>query len=103
MRKRPTSKPTPSQADPLSGLTPGMRMKGGVRYDPAVHGFVAIIHSWDNVACLGEPQEWRTPQVFPTEDAAMQYYKTNLRPALEQITAEMAKTSTKVIRRRLEE
>ena len=51
MRRRPASKPTPSQADALSGLTPGMRMKGGVRYDPAVHGFVAIIHSWDNVAC----------------------------------------------------
>jgi hypothetical protein len=90
---------------PLKGLTPGMRMKGGVRFDPAVNGFVAIVHTWDNVHALGEPDEWRAPQVFSTEEAAMEYYKTSIRPALERLMADMTgeKSGGKIVRRRLEE
>jgi hypothetical protein len=90
---------------PLKGLTPGMRMKGGVRSDPAVNGFVAIVHTWDNVYAVGEPEEWRAPQVFSTEEEAMEYYKTAIRPALERLMAEMARGESggKIVRRRLEE
>jgi hypothetical protein len=68
-------------------------------------GFVAIVHTWDNVHAYGEPEEWRTPQVFPTEEAAMAYYKTTIRPALERLMADMAKETSagKIIRRKLEE
>jgi hypothetical protein len=97
-KRKPISQSTPS----LPGLKPGIRMKGGVHYDPAVNGFVAIVHTWDNVSCIGEPQEWRTTQVFSTEAAALQYYKTNIRPILEQLTSQMAKSSKGAIHRRLE-
>lgn len=72
------------------GLKPGMRMKGGVRFDPEAGGFFVIVHTWDNVACRGEPEEWRYPEPFPTEDAAMHYYKVNIRPVLKQMMAEAA-------------
>lgn len=74
----------------LKGLTPGIRMKGGVRFDPTVNGFIAIVHKWDNVDCQGEPEEWRYPEVFPTEEAAMQYYKTSIRPSLQRMMTKMA-------------
>jgi hypothetical protein len=74
---------------PLKGLTPGMRMKGGVRFDPAINGFVAIVHIWDNVHAYGEPDEWRAPQVFPTEEEAMAFCKTSIRPALERFMADL--------------
>jgi len=82
-----------------------MRMKGGIRFDPTVNGFVAIVHIWDNVYCHGEPEEWRYPKVFPTEEAAMQYYKASIRPALEQMMAEKAngQSGQTFIHRRLEE
>ena len=89
--------------DHLPGLQPGIRMKGGVLYDPSLKGFVAINHSWDNVLCMGEPKEWRITQVFPTEEAAMQYYKTNIRPELEKMTSQMGKSGTKTLHRKLEE
>jgi hypothetical protein len=90
---------------PLKGLTPGMRMKGGVRFDPAVNGFVAIIHIWDNVYAHGEPEEWRATQVFATEEEALAYYKTEIRPALERLMADMTreKSGGKIVRRKLEE
>jgi hypothetical protein len=80
-------------------------MKGGIRFDPDVNGYVAIVHIWDNVYAHGKPEEWRTPQVFPTEKAAMEYYKTSIRPALERLMADMAreKPGGKTIRRKLEE
>lgn len=71
-------------------LRPGIRMKGGVLFDPQAGGFAVIVHTWDNVACRGEPEEWRYPELFPTEDAAMQYYKTAIRPALKQMMTETA-------------
>jgi len=74
----------------LKGLTSGIRMKGGVRFDPTVSGFIAIVHKWDNVDCHGEPEEWRYPKVFPTEEAAMQYYKTSIRPSLKRMMTKMA-------------
>jgi hypothetical protein len=86
-------------------LTPGIRMKGGVSFDPEANGFVAIVHKWDNVHCLGEPEEWRYPKVFPTEEAAMEYYKTSIRPSLEQFMAEMSNQhpDQTFIHRKLEE
>ena len=87
------------------GLTPGIRMKGGVRFDPTVNGFVAIVHIWDNVHCRGAPEEWRSPEIFSTEEAAMQYYKTSIRPSLEQMMAETAngQSGRTFIHRKLEE
>ncbi len=32
----------------LPGLQPGLRMKGGVLYDPLAKGVIAIVHTWDN-------------------------------------------------------
>lgn len=74
----------------LKGLTPGIRMKGGVFFDPTVNGSIAIVHTWDNVHCQSEPTEWRFPKVFPTEEAAMRYYKTFIRPSLERMMAKIA-------------
>ncbi len=93
------------KSSPPKGLTPGIRMKGGVRFDPTVNGFVAIVHTWDNMHCHGEPEEWRSPEVFSTEEAAMQYYKTSIRPSLERMMAKIAKgqSSKTFIHRKLEE
>ncbi len=60
-------------------------MKGGVRHDEDCKGYVAIVHIWDNIHARGEPDEWRAEQVFPTEDEAMRYYKTTIRPELERM------------------
>ena len=88
---------------PLVGLRPGLRMKGGVRANPAGDGFIAIVHTWDNIEARGEPTEWRSAEVFATEEAALQYYKTAIRPGLEQLIAKMAKETprTTAIRRTL--
>ena len=78
-------------------------MKGGVRANPAGDGFIAIVHTWDNIEARGEPTEWRSPEVFATAEAAMQYYKTAIRPGLEQLIAKTAKETprTKAIHRTL--
>ena len=90
--------PSPSRArSRLKGLSPGLRMKGGVRYDEECNGYIAIVHIWDNIHARGEPDEWRADEAFPTEDAAMQYYKTTIRPELERM-----QTSGTVSQRRLE-
>jgi len=78
-------------------------MKGGILDDPVLKGFFAIIHSWDNLLGTDKPQKWRTPQVFPTEETAMQYYKTNIRPEGEKLLAEMGKSGQKSLHRKLEE
>ena len=64
-----------------------MRMKGGVRFDPHAAAFLVIVHTWGNVAGHGDPTEWCAPEVFPTEEAAMRYYKTAIRPALARLMA----------------
>jgi len=80
-----------------------MRMKGGIRSNPAGDGFIAIIHVWDNVECRGEPTEWRSQDVFPTEEQALQFYQTTIRPELERLITQMAsdKRTTRAIHRRL--
>jgi len=60
-------------------------MKGGVRYDDDSKGYLVIVHIWDNIHARGEPDEWRAEEIFPTEDAAMRYYKTTIRPELERM------------------
>lgn len=79
-------------------------MKGGIRANDTGDGFIAIVHIWDNVECRGEPEEWRYPEVFATEEEAMQYYKTSIRPGLEELMAKMAKerSTTEVLHRKLE-
>ena len=103
MSRKTIRKKSPLKSEQFPGLKPGIRMKGGVLYDPSLAGFVAVVHSWDNVLCVGKPQEWHSVQVFPTEEAAMLYYKTNIRPELENLTSQMAKSNTKILRRKLEE
>ena len=71
----------------------GIRMKGGIAFDPESNGFVAIVHSWDNKDCLGEPDEWVSSKVFPTENAAMRYYKKAVRPALKKAMRKAARMS----------
>jgi hypothetical protein len=75
------------------GLAAAIRMKGGVSFDPVANAYRAIVHSWDNAECVGEPQEWRTTETFETEDAAMTFYKSSIRPRLERL---MAAASRKV-------
>jgi len=103
--KRKAKRRRRSRSSSLRGLKPAMRMKGGVRFDPTINGFVAIVHTWDNADCRGAPEEWRYPEVFPTEEAAMRCYKTSIRPILEQLMAEFTerKPDVKIIQRRLEE
>ncbi len=82
----------------------GLRMKGGVLYDPEVGGFVVIVHMWDNVECRGEPQEYRYEEVFAREEEALQYYKTKIGPALKRFMEENAakKKGATFIHRQLE-
>jgi len=89
---------------PLAGLTPGLRMRGGVRFDPRAQGFIVIVHTWENAAGHGEPTEWRAPEVFPTEEAAMRAYTVTIRPALARLMAHVAQghTGTTVVHRKLE-
>ena len=69
----------------LEGLKPGIRMKGGVGYNDTKNAYVAIVHTWDNIECIGEPQEWESSDTFPTENEAMEYYKTHIRLSLEKM------------------
>ena len=78
-------------ASPLAGLTPGLRMKGGVRFDVHEHGFIVIVHTWENAAGHGDPTEWRAPEVFATEEAAMQYYTSVIRPPLTRLIADTSR------------
>jgi len=70
---------------PLHGMIPGLRMKGGIRYDEELQAFVPIVHIWQNIQCEGEPEEWRVQKCFQTEDEAMSYYKTYIRPELQKM------------------
>ena len=71
-----------------------MRMKGGVAFDPIANAYRAIVHSWDNAQCVGEPEEWQSAETFPSEDAAMDFYKANIRPGLERLMAEASRKSS---------
>jgi hypothetical protein len=71
-----------------AGLEAAIRMKGGISFDPAANAYRAIVHSWDNASCIGEPQEWQSTKTFPSEDAAMTFYTTSIRPELERLVAE---------------
>ena len=74
-----------------SGLAAAIRMKGGVSFDPAATAYRAIVHSWDNAECIGEPQKWQSAETFESEDAAMTFYKTRIRPRLERLMAEASR------------
>lgn len=65
-------------------------MKGGVSGDP-ISGYRAIVHSWDNTECNGLPEEWMSDEVFDNEEEAMSFYKSQIRPMLEQMMNEAAK------------
>ena len=64
-------------------------MKGGVLFDELADGYVAIIYTWDNVHCKGEPIEWRSPKMFPTEEEAMNYYKLYIRPDMQRMMSKI--------------
>ena len=86
------------------GLKAAIRMKGGVAYDPFTNAYHAIVHSWDNAQCAGEPEEWRSEEAFPSEDAAMAFYKANIRPGMERLMAQASHKSSSFsfLHRRLE-
>lgn len=79
-------------------------MKGGVIFDEELNAFIPIVHSWDNVDCIGDPQEWRSQETFSNEDDAMNYYKLNIRPSLQRLMSEIENESanTKVTHKKLE-
>jgi hypothetical protein len=77
-----------------SGPKAAMRMKGGVDYDPIAGAYRAIVHSWDNARGVGDPEEWRSAETFPSEEAAMAFYKANIRPQLEQLMAQASQQSS---------
>jgi hypothetical protein len=55
------------------------------------------------VAGHGDPTEWCAPEVFPTEEAAMRYYKTAIRPALARLMAHASRqVDATVVHRKLE-
>ncbi len=87
-------------------LPTGIRMKGGVIFDKELNAYIPIIHSWDNVDCIGEPQEWRSEETFSNEDDAMNYYKVNIRPSLQKLMSKMendlSKSKSKFIYKKLE-
>lgn len=86
-----------------SGLEPAIRMKGGVAFDPEAGVFRAVVHSWANPDCEGEPREWQSGQAFQFEDEAMSFYKMNIRPKLERFMREAARgKGVDVTMRRLE-
>jgi hypothetical protein len=74
-----------------AGLGAAIRMKGGVAYDASASAYRAIVHSWDNAECSGEPQEWQSAETFDSEDAAMDFYKVSIRPGLERLMAEASR------------
>ena len=80
----------------------GVRMKGGVAFDEELEGFVAIIHSWDNVNCLGKPAEWQSERVFPTEDKAMRYYRKKVRPLMKKALRKAKRGGAHVEARQIE-
>lgn len=63
-------------------------MKGGTSFDPILNTYRAIVHTWDNVECTGEPTEWVSNEVFDTEGQAMDFYKSSIRPGLEKLMRE---------------
>ena len=73
----------------LQGLIPGIRMKGGVCFDEDLNAFFPIVHVWQNVYCVGDAEEWRASKGFRTEEQAMNYYKTYIRPELQRLTSEI--------------
>ena len=74
-----------------AGLTAAIRMKGGVSFNPDANAYRAIVHSWANAECIGEPKEWQSAETFASEDAAMSFYKTSIRPGLERLMAEASR------------
>jgi hypothetical protein len=79
-----------------SGLQGGIRMKGGVGLDSHSEKFRAIVHSWNNVDCIGEPTEWQSDESFDSEDDAMSFYKRTIRPKLERLMREASAKDRKI-------
>jgi hypothetical protein len=77
-------------------------MKGGVAFHEELDGFVAIIHSWDNVDCFGEPTEWRSERVFSSEDKAMRHYRKKVRPLLKKALRKAKRDGIHVEKRHIE-
>jgi len=74
-------------------IRPGKRMKGGVMFDSLSNGYRAVVHSWDNEICEGEPEEWTSEELFSTEDEAMAFYKNTIQPSLKNLLREFADKS----------
>ena len=67
------------------------RLKGGVKYDPSAGAFRTIIHFWSNGGAIGPPKEWQSVETFPTEEAAMEHYKTKIQPRLKSVAEQAAR------------
>jgi len=71
-------------------------MKGGVAYDPEDEVYRAVVHSWGNAECEGEPSEWLSAESFESEDAAMSFYKGSIRPKLERLMREASRQDKRI-------
>ena len=71
-------------------------MKGGVAFDPGRQIYRAVVHSWDNADCEGEPSEWLSGESFESETAAMSFYKTSIRPKLERLMREASRQDKRI-------
>jgi hypothetical protein len=56
----------------------------------------AVVHSWDNADCVGEPAEWMSDEIFDSEDTAMSFYKTRIRPKLERLMKEASRQDKRI-------
>jgi len=71
-------------------------MKGGVAFDRNAQAFRAVVHSWDNADCEGEPKEWLSDESFDSEDDAMSFYKIRVRPKLERLMREASQKDKRI-------
>lgn len=87
-----------------SDFKPGVRYKGGIKYDSNKKAFLVIIHSWDNTDCRGKPTEFALPHQFKEEEEAMDHYKNHVRPILLDLIEYILKLNknTKIKRTKLE-
>ena len=79
-----------------SSLQAAIRMKGGVAYDPEDDVYRAVVHSWDNTECDGDPSEWLSAESYRSEDEAMSFYKRTIRPKLERLMREASRQDNRI-------
>lgn len=68
----------------------GVRVKGGVIWDPALKKWQAIVSVWDNMDCVGHPHDFVSGE-FDTEGEAMTHYRETALPGIMRVLNDAAK------------